>query len=142
MLISKAYAQSVETAVDIGAAVPSAAAAAPTPMEAFIWNMGLVLVLVVLFYMLLIRPQQKRFREHSQMLDGLKKGDRVVTGGGLVGKIDKITDGGAEVIVDLGGGLKVTAMRSSLQNSALTTTKTAAASNDAKASDAKATKKK
>ena len=134
MLISKAYAQGVDAAVDIGNTVSGAVAVAPTPMEAFVWNMGLVLVLVVLFYVLLIRPQQKRFREHSQMLDGLKKGDRVVTGGGLVGKIDKIEDGSTEVVVDLGNSLKVTAMRSTLQNNVLNAAKP---SNNTKGTKAK-----
>ncbi len=106
MLISKAYAAAE------GAA--SAMTSAPSASEAFMWNMGLVLVLVVLFYVLLIMPQQKRFKEHSQMLQGLNKGDKVVTGGGLVGKIDKIEDGNEEVVVDLGNGTKVTALRSTI----------------------------
>ena len=114
MLISKAYAQ----AVDIGDVAGEAVAAAPpSAMDAFLYNMGLVGVLVVLFYILLIRPQQKRFREHSEMLSGLNKGDKVITGGGLVGKIDKIEDGNPEVVVDLGNGTKVTAVRSTLQSS-------------------------
>ena len=112
MLISKAYAQAVETA----ATTANVAANAPSATEAFIWNMGLVVVLVALFYVLLIRPQQKRMREHTEMLQGLKKGDKVVTGGGLVGKIDKIKDGEDEVTIDLGSGLKVTAMRSTIYN--------------------------
>lgn len=109
MLISKAYAQSVEIAGDI-AATPEA----PDAVAAFAWNMGLVLVLVVLFYILLIAPQQRRFKEHSEMLTKLKKGDKVITGGGLVGKIDKIIDE-KEVVVDLGGGTKVTALLATLQ---------------------------
>lgn len=114
MLISKAYAQAVE----IGEGVNEVAAAVPpSAMDSFMYNMGLVLVLVVLFYFLLIRPQQKRFREHSEMLSGLNKGDKVVTGGGLVGTISKIEEGNHEVVVDLGNGLKVTAMRSTLQSS-------------------------
>ncbi len=108
MLISKAYAQDP---VITAQAMPKA----PGAGEAFVWNMGLVVVLMVLFYVLLILPQQKRFKEHSQMLSGLKKGDKVVTGGGLVGKIDKISDGNDEVVVDLGNGTKVTAVRSTLQ---------------------------
>lgn len=117
MLISKAYAQAMEPSIEIAeTAVNVGGPAAPSPMEAFIWNMGLVGVLVLLFYFLLIRPQQKRFREHSAMLSGLKKGDRVVTGGGLVGTIEKITEGNPEVVVDLGNGMKVTAVRSTLQS--------------------------
>ena len=110
MLISKAYAQSVE----IAGATADAAADAPDAMSAFIWNMGLVLILVVLFYVLLIAPQQRRFKEHNKMLSELKKGDRVVTGGGLVGKIDKMGEDN-EVVVDLGNSVKVTALLSTLQ---------------------------
>jgi len=110
MLISKAYAQSVEIAGDVATGAPEA----PDAAAAFAWNMGLVLVLVVLFYVLLIAPQQRRFKEHGKMLSELKKGDRVVTGGGLVGKIDKMV-GDDEVVVDLGNGTKVTALLSTLQ---------------------------
>lgn len=110
MLIAKAYAQAEKVAGEIGAAVPGA----PSAGEAFAWNMGMVLVLVALFYLLLIRPQQRRFKEHKDMLSKLKKGDRVVTGGGLVGKIDKIQPDSEEIIVDLGSGVKVTALRSTI----------------------------
>ncbi len=110
MLISKAYAQAVETSADIAVNLPEA----PSALEAFAWNMGLVLVLVFLFYVLLIAPQQRRLKEHSEMLQDLKKGDKVVTGGGLVGVIDKIKPGDPEVIVDLGHDLKVTALRSTI----------------------------
>ncbi|MCB1681647.1 MAG: preprotein translocase subunit YajC [Rhodospirillales bacterium] len=106
-----------------------ALADAPSATEAFIWNMALVGILVILFYFLLIMPQQRRFKEHSDMLSDLKKGDRVVTGGGLIGKIDKIVDD-REMVVDLGNGLKVTALRSTIQGKAEDVTKRAA--NDAK----------
>lgn len=120
MFISKAYAQVVESASQLNDAAGETVlpAAAPSATEAFLWNMGMVAVLVALFYVLLIRPQQKRFKEHSVMLQGLKKGDKVVTGGGLVGTIAKITDGVDDVEVDLGNGLKVTALRSTLQTRA------------------------
>jgi preprotein translocase subunit YajC len=132
MLISKAYAQSVEVAD--GAA--QAMAEAPDATAAFAWNMGLVLVLVVLFYVLLIAPQQRRFKEHSKMLSELKKGDRVVTGGGLIGKIEKVLPDN-EVIVDLGNSVKVTALLSTLQGK----NAPAAPANDAKADDKKDAKK-
>lgn len=111
MLISMAHAQDVinegmeDTAIVVGEA-PSAA-------NAFAWNVGLILILVVMFYVLLIRPQQKRFQQHREMVDALKKGDKVITSGGLIGKIDKIS-GNDEVVVDL-GGTKVTAVRSTIQ---------------------------
>ncbi len=139
MLISKAYAAVAETGDEL-----ADLANAPSPMDAFLWNMGLVIVLVGLFYVLLIMPQQRRFKEHSNMLSDLKKGDRVVTGGGLVGKIDKIIDD-KEILIDLGNGVKVTALRSMIQGK--TELKPKAAANDAKSdkkpvSKAKASKTK
>lgn len=116
MLISPAHAQETETAAQT--LVPTAGmtpAPAQPPGSAVAWNVGLILVLVVMFYMLLIRPQQKRFQEHKAMLDALKPGDRVVTAGGLVGKLDSLGTADDEVIVDLGNGIKVTAMRSTIQ---------------------------
>jgi len=111
MLISKAYAQSVEMSGNVPATLPNA----PSATEAFIWNMGLVGLLVAMFYILLIRPQQKRIKEHTSMLQGLKKGDRVVTAGGLIGRIAKITDGEDDVQVELDGGMTVSVLRSMLQ---------------------------
>jgi preprotein translocase subunit YajC len=111
MFISKAFAE--ETAVVADAAAQ--AAATPPAGSPVMWNMGLIAVMVIMFYVLLIRPQQKRFKEHADMLGALKKGDKVVTAGGLVGVIEKIDDKDDEVIVDLGGGMKVTALRHTIQ---------------------------
>jgi len=108
MLISQALAASTATAV----------ADMPNPWEAFALNMLLILILVIMFYVLLIMPQQKRFKKHRDMLDKLKKGDRIVTAGGFIGVIDKIKDGDNEVVIDLGNGVKVTALRSAIQNRA------------------------
>jgi len=133
-MISIAQAQEVAADVAVNAPID-----APTTANAFAWNMGLILVMVALFYILLIRPQQKRFNEHKEMLGALKKGDKVVTAGGLVGKIDKLS-GEDEVIVDLGGGTKVTALLSTIQ--AKTEKETAVASKTpAKKAAKKASKK-
>lgn len=136
MLISKAYAQAVELSGDVPAALPEA----PGAMEAFVWNMGLVAVLVFMFYVLLIRPQQKRIKEHSAMLQGLKKGDKVVTAGGLIGTIAKIKDGEDEAQVDLGGGMTVSVLRSLLQ--AHVPVKAAKPANDSQKDDKKKDSKK
>lgn len=134
MLISRAYAQAVDIASNAADMTP---VAPPSAMEAFMWNMSMVLVLVALFYLLLIRPQQKRFKEHSEMLQGLNKGDPVVTGGGLVGTVSQISKDKDEVIVDLGNGIKVTAIKGSLQ-----TKNPAALSTSKPANDSKTEKKK
>ena len=100
------------------------------------WNMGLVAVLVMMFYILLIRPQQKRIKEHAEMLQGLKKGDKVVTAGGLVGTISKIKDGEDEVQVDLGNSMTVMVVRSMLQGHETVVMKSKPA-NDSKSGDKK-----
>lgn len=114
MFISKAYAQATETITGVSAETAALAGEAPSAASALAWNMGLILVLVMMFYFLLIRPQQKRFNEHKLMLDALKKGDKIVTSGGLLGTISKIKAGDDEVEIDL-GEIKVMALRSSIQ---------------------------
>ena len=119
MLVSPAYAQSeTPTATTAETAVPAAdpaIAGAPDTGAILMQNVAMIVLLVVMFYFLLIRPQQKRFKEHKEMVDSLKKGDRVITGGGLIGKIDTLVSD-TEVIVDLGNGVKVTVLRGMIQS--------------------------
>ncbi len=70
-----------------------------------------IILMFVVFYFLLIRPQQKKAKEHRAMLSGLKRGDKVITSGGLYGRIVEINETTAEV--DL-GETKVTIARSAL----------------------------
>ena len=69
----------------------------------------LILIFVV-FYFLLIRPQQKKMKEHRSMLDALRRGDRVVTGGGIVGTVVKV---GAddEVMIEIAEGVRVRVLK-------------------------------
>jgi len=53
----------------------------------------MMVLFAVVFYFLLIRPQSKRAKEHKTMLEAIQKGDEVVTNGGIVGKVSKLTDG-------------------------------------------------
>ncbi len=73
----------------------------------------LVLIFVV-FYFLLIRPQQKKMKTHRTMVEALKRGDKVVTGGGLVGTVTKVTDG-SEVLVEIADGVRVKVVRHTIQ---------------------------
>ncbi|MET0240808.1 MAG: preprotein translocase subunit YajC [Sphingobium sp.] len=73
----------------------------------------LVLIFAV-FYFLLIRPQQKRMKEQKAKLDAVKKGDQVITGGGLVGKVVRVDE--VYVDVELGQGIKVKAVKSTLSD--------------------------
>ena len=65
-----------------------------------------------IFYFLMIRPQQQRAKAHRAMIDAVKKGDEVVTGGGLVGKVVKVSAG--EVEIELAPQVKVKALKSTL----------------------------
>ena len=62
-------------------------------------------LIFVIFYMLLIRPQNQRMKKHREMLAEIQRGDVVVTNGGLEGKVTKVTDD--RLIIDLGEGVKL-----------------------------------
>lgn len=113
MFIKSAWATAAETATDAAVTTAGALPAAPSAGETFALNLALVLMLVGLFYFLLIRPQQKRFKEHANMLSKLDKGVKIVTQGGMVGVIDKeISE--HEVQIDVGNGTKINIMRSAI----------------------------
>ncbi len=94
MFISTAYAQ--------------AAGGAPDGASMLMQFLPLILIFVV-FYFLLIRPQQKKAKEHKAMLEALRRGDRIVTGGGIVGTVAKATDD--ELVVEIAENVRVRVMR-------------------------------
>jgi len=69
------------------------------------------ILIFVIMYFLIIRPQRTQMKQREEMLKNIRRGDTVVTGGGLVGKVTKVIDDRGELEVDL-GGMKVTALRS------------------------------
>jgi preprotein translocase subunit YajC len=79
----------------------------------FIQLAPLILIFVV-FYFLLIRPQQKRMKEHREMLAALRRGDRIVTGGGIIGQIVKVGDD--ELTVEVTEGVRVRVLRSTVSS--------------------------
>ena len=72
-----------------------------------------MILIFVVFYFLLIRPQQKRAKEHKAMVETLKRGDKVVTSGGIVAKVSKIIDDN-EVEVEIASDVKVRVIRSTI----------------------------
>jgi preprotein translocase subunit YajC len=68
-------------------------------------------LIFVIMYFLIIRPQRQRMKQHQEMVSNLRRGDTVVTAGGLIGKVSKVVDDG-EVQLELAEGLKVRAVRS------------------------------
>ena len=73
--------------------------------------MPLMLIFLV-FYFLIIRPQQNKIKEHNAMVNSVKKGDEVVTQGGLIGKISKVSE--HEVTIDFGNNVSINAIKSTL----------------------------
>jgi preprotein translocase subunit YajC len=89
-----------------------------------------LLLIFGVFYFLLIRPQQKKMKEHREMLGTLKRNDRVVTAGGIVGRITTVRDGADEVEVEIAPNVRVTVVRGTI-SSVIRPGEGAAAANDA-----------
>jgi len=71
-------------------------------------------LVVAVFWFFVLRPQSKRFKEHQLMIKALKKGDRVVTGGGIIGKITKAAEESETVEVEIAPGVSVEVSRSTI----------------------------
>jgi preprotein translocase subunit YajC len=65
------------------------------------------LLIFVIFYFLMIRPQQQRVKQHQAAINAVKKGDEVITGGGIRGRVTKVTDDEAEVEIQQGVKIRV-----------------------------------
>jgi preprotein translocase subunit YajC len=102
LLIASAY------AADAAEAVPPTGDAG----SVLIRYMPVFLIFAV-FYFVLIRPQQKKFDEQSAMITALKKGDKVVILGGLLGTIAKL-DGDDKLVIDLGTGAQIRVLRNAV----------------------------
>ncbi|MCW9041941.1 MAG: preprotein translocase subunit YajC [Pseudopelagicola sp.] len=79
-------------------------------------QIGQFLPLILIFgimYFLLIRPQQKKMKDHQKMVEALRRGDQVVTQGGLIGKVAKVKDDN-EIEVELAEGVKVRVVKSTI----------------------------
>lgn len=97
MIISPAFAQEAATA---------AAGTEPS----FLMSMLPLILILFVFYIMVIRPQNKRMVEHRNMQKSLAKGDNVVTAGGIVGKVTRLI-GDDEVAVEIANGVEVTIVR-------------------------------
>lgn len=71
-----------------------------------------IIFVMVIFYFLLIRPQQKRAKQHKAMIAAMRRGDKVITNGGLVGTVSKVTDDSEYVDVEIAKDVKVQIVRS------------------------------
>jgi preprotein translocase subunit YajC len=72
-----------------------------------------LLMIMVVFYFLLIRPQQKRAKEHAELIGKVARGDTIVTTGGIVGKVNKVVDD-KEILVEIADNVKVRVLRGAI----------------------------
>jgi len=111
LLVSKAFAADAVAPVVAPVVADAAAGMAdnPNPLMRFL---PLFLIFGV-FYVFLIRPQQKKMERQAQLVKGLKRGDKVVTAGGVVGTISKI-DGDLFLIVEIAKGVEIKVVKSTV----------------------------
>jgi preprotein translocase subunit YajC len=91
---------------------PAYAQAAGGAGSAFASFVPLILIFAIMYF-LLIRPQQKKIKEHQKMVQALRRGDQIVTQGGLIGKVSKVKDDG-ELEVEIAEGVKVRVVRNTV----------------------------
>ncbi len=97
----------VDTALAMGPP-PQGAEGAPNPIMSFLP----LIIIFAIFYFLLIRPQQKRAKQHREFLDSLRRGDEVMTVGGLIGRIKGLTD--EVVTLEIADNVKVKVARAQI----------------------------
>ena len=98
--VTPAFAQAAGAAAPAGALDPTG----------IVMQLAPILVLVVIFWLLIFRPQQKRAREQKAMLSAITRGDTVVTSGGIVGKVTKAVDG-EDLEVEIAPNVKIKIVR-------------------------------
>lgn len=72
-----------------------------------------LILIFAIMYFLMIRPQQKKMKDHQKMVENLRRGDQIVTQGGLIGKVVKVKDGN-EIDVELAEGVKVRVVKATV----------------------------
>ncbi len=102
--------------------------AADGGLMAIIVNFAPFVAIFVLFYFLMIRPQQKRMKEHRTMIEAIKRGDTVVTSNGMIGKVTRVEND--EAMVEIAQGVNVRVVKSMISE---VRNRTAVAANDSKA---------
>jgi preprotein translocase subunit YajC len=91
---------------------PAYAQGAPTGggMEMILQFVPFILIFVIMWF-LIIRPQQRRVKAHQEMIKNVRRGDTVVTSGGIIGKVTKVVEDSADVEVEIADGVRVKVAR-------------------------------
>ncbi|NOD34271.1 MULTISPECIES: preprotein translocase subunit YajC [unclassified Ruegeria] len=73
-----------------------------------------LILIFAIMYFLLIRPQQKKMKEHQAMVEAVRRGDQVITQGGVIGKVSKVKEGENEIEVEIAEGVKIRVVKSTI----------------------------
>jgi preprotein translocase subunit YajC len=84
-------------------------------MEMILQFVPFVLIFVIMWF-LIIRPQQRRVKTHQEMIKNVRRGDTVVTSGGIIGKVTKVTEDSADIEVEIAEGVKVKVARAMISD--------------------------
>ncbi|MYK32411.1 MAG: preprotein translocase subunit YajC [Boseongicola sp. SB0670_bin_30] len=82
--------------------------------NALLMQLPFFILIFAIFYLLLIRPQRKKMKEHQAMVEALRRGDQVITQGGVVGKVTKVREDG-EVEIEIAEGVNVRVIKNTIQ---------------------------
>ena len=96
--------------------IPPAYAQAAGGSDQFMGLLVPMLIMIVIFYFLVIRPQQQRAKAHRELISQVRRGDTVITSGGFVGKVIKASDTSDEVEVELSDSMRVRVLKSTLMD--------------------------
>lgn len=91
---------------------PAFAQAAAPGAGDYLTSLVPILLIIPIFYFLIIRPQQKRVKEQQNMLEAIRRGDTIVTSGGLIGKVVRVKEDSGELEVELAENVRVKVVRS------------------------------
>lgn len=92
----------------------ASAGAAPGGAAGFFVSIAPLILIFVIFYFLLIRPQQRRMKQHRDMIGAVKKNDVAVTGGGVIGKVTRVDE--AEVELEIAQGVRIKVLKGMLSD--------------------------
>jgi len=106
--------KSAATLTALIAATPAFAEAGQPGAAAFLIQMVPLLLIFLVFYFLLIRPQQKRIKAHQELVNSLKKGDKIITGGGIYGVVVEAKPDEDWIRVEIANGVRVKVKRSTI----------------------------
>lgn len=83
--------------------------------DAFVSILPFILIFVIMYF-LIIRPQRQQMKKREEMIAAIRRGDSVVTGGGILGKVTKVIDDKGELEVEIAQGVKIMVLRSSVSD--------------------------